>query len=49
MKWKTEMSKERVPIQDAHRNSVNGRFVTEQYADRHPRTAEHERIKHPKQ
>lgn len=43
------MSKERVPTQDAYRNSVNGRFVTEQYADRHPRTTEHERIKHPKQ
>jgi hypothetical protein len=42
------MTKPKVPTQDAHRNSENGRFVTERYADRHPKTTEHERIKHPK-
>lgn len=41
------MSKGKVPTQDAHRSSETGRFVTERYADRHPRTTEHERIKHP--
>jgi len=44
----TLMSKPKVPTQDAHRNSEDGRFVTERYADRHPKTTEHERIKHPK-
>lgn len=38
----------KVPTQDAHRSSVSGRFVTEQYANRHPKITEHERIKHPK-
>lgn len=35
----------KVPRQSAHRNSVNGRFVTERYADRNPKTTEHEQIK----
>jgi hypothetical protein len=43
-----EMTKSKVPTQDANRNSENGRFVTERYADRNPKTTEHERIKHPK-
>lgn len=41
------MSRNKVPTQDAYRSSVTGRFVTERYAERHPRTTEHERIKHP--
>lgn len=38
----------KIPSQTVHRNSVDGRFVTERYADRHPNTTERERIKHPK-
>lgn len=34
--------------QDAYRSSRTGQFVTERYANRHPATTEHERIKHPK-
>lgn len=30
---------------DLYRNSENGRIVTQDYAERHPRTTEHERIK----
>jgi hypothetical protein len=41
------MSKEKVPSQDAFRRSDTGRFTTERYAERHPKTTEHERIKHP--
>lgn len=42
------MSKEKPKVQVSHRNSVDGRFVTERYADRHPKTTERERIKHHK-
>ena len=42
------MSKPKTPTRDAHRDSGTGQFVTERYADRHPKTTEHERIKHPK-
>jgi hypothetical protein len=42
------MSKEKVPVQVSHRNSVDGQFVTRRYAEQHPRTTERERIKHPK-
>jgi hypothetical protein len=42
------MSKEKVTVQVSHRNSENGRFVTQRYAERHPATTERERIKHPK-
>jgi hypothetical protein len=42
------MTKKRVPTQDAYRSSDTGRFVTERFAERHPKTTEHERIKHPK-
>jgi hypothetical protein len=41
------MTKGKVPTQDAYRRSDTGRFTTERYADRHPNTTEHERIKHP--
>jgi hypothetical protein len=41
-------NKAKVPTQDAYRSSVSGKFVTEQYAKRHPKITEHERIKHPK-
>lgn len=41
------MTKPKVPTQDAFRDSRTGQFVTERYADRHPNTTEHERIKHP--
>jgi len=37
----------KVPRQTAHRNSVTGRFVTEKYAEKHPRETERERIKRP--
>ena len=40
-------NKKQVPAQIVHRNSIDGRFVTKTYADRHPRTTERERIKHP--
>jgi hypothetical protein len=30
---------------DANRSSITGRFVTHQYANRHTKTTEHERIK----
>lgn len=36
------MSK-KVELQDVYRDARNGRFVTEEYADRHPKTTEHER------
>ena len=36
-----------VPTQTSYRSSVTGEFVTRQYAERHPRTTERERIKHP--
>ena len=39
--------KRKIPIQTSHRSSVSGRFVTERYAERHPRTTERERIKRP--
>jgi hypothetical protein len=42
------MNKQKVPTQDAHRSSDTGRFVTERFAERHPKTTERERIKHPK-
>lgn len=42
------MKKTSVPTHDAYRSSETGRFVTEKYANRHPKTTEHERIKHPK-
>lgn len=42
------MKKADTPKQDAYRSSETGRFVTEKYAVRHPKTTEHERIKHPK-
>ncbi len=32
---------------DVNRSSETGQFVTQKYADRHPRTTEHERIKKP--
>lgn len=40
------MSK-KVPRQTAHRSSETGRFVTERFADRHPKTTERERIRRP--
>jgi hypothetical protein len=41
------MTKSKVPTQKTHRDSGTGRFVTERFADRHPKTTEKERIKHP--
>jgi hypothetical protein len=41
------MSKSKVPTQVSHRDSSSGQFVTEDYAKRHPKTTERERIKHP--
>lgn len=42
------MANDKTPRQDAYRDSRTGHFVTERYANRHPSTTEHERIKHPK-
>jgi len=36
------------PTEDANRSSKTGRFVTEDFAKKHPSTTEHEKIKHPK-
>ena len=47
MPKRTTSGSSKVPIQDAHRDSGTGRFVTERFADRHPKTTEHERIKRP--
>ena len=47
-KWNKKMTKQKVPTQVSHRNSKDGQFVTERYAERHPDTTERERIKHPK-
>lgn len=41
------MSKTKVPTQEAFRSSETGRFVTERFAERHPKTTEHEHIKRP--
>ena len=32
---------------DVNRSSITGQFVTQQYANKHPRTTEHERYKKP--
>lgn len=41
------MEKKSIPHQTTYRRSDSGRFVTEDYARRHPATTERERIKHP--
>ena len=41
------MENKSMPVQVNHRSSKDGRFVTEDYARRHPSTTERERIKHP--
>ena len=33
------------PTKIVHRDSEDGRFVTERYADKHPRTTETERVR----
>jgi len=42
------MPTKKVPTQVHHRNSHDGKFVTERYAKKHPDTTERERIKYPK-
>ncbi len=37
----------KVPRQTAHRSSVDGKFVTENFARRNPRETEREQIKRP--
>lgn len=32
---------------DVYRSSESGQFVTEKYADKHPRTTEHEKVRPP--
>lgn len=32
---------------DVYRSSESGQFVTERYADKHPRTTEHEKVRPP--
>ena len=39
------MAGKRVPIIDTNRSSKTGRFVTDNYAKKHPATTEHEHIK----
>ena len=41
------MAEKKTPVQISHRDSGSGRFVTEKYANTHPKTTERERIKHP--
>lgn len=41
------MNKDKVHTETHHRSSDSGRFVTERFADRNPRTTERERIKYP--
>lgn len=43
-----DMTKQKVRTETHHRSSESGRFVTEQFANRHPATTERERIKYPK-
>jgi len=38
------MSNPKGPRKTVFRNSDDGRFVTEKYADRHPKTTEKERV-----
>jgi hypothetical protein len=33
-----------IPTKPVDRSAVTGRFVTETYANKHPRTTEHERV-----
>jgi len=33
-----------IPTKPVDRSSITGRFVTPGYAERHPRTTEHERV-----
>lgn len=42
------MSNPKGPRRTVHRDSTDGRFVTEKYADKHPRTTERERVPVPK-
>lgn len=42
-----QMADKKVHTETHHRSSVDGRFVTERYADRNPNTTERERIKYP--
>jgi len=39
------MAAKSFPIIDTNRSSKTGRFVTDDYAKKHPATTEHERIK----
>jgi len=41
----TRMAAKSFPIIDTNRSSKTGRFVTDDYAKKHPATTEHERIK----
>jgi hypothetical protein len=34
----------RIPMKPIDRSSITGRFVTPEYADKHPRTTEHEHV-----
>jgi hypothetical protein len=39
------MASKKTPPVDVNRSSKSGRFVTEDYAKKHPATTEHEKIK----
>jgi hypothetical protein len=41
------MPNRKAPTQETFRSSDSGRFVTERFATRNPKTTERERIKHP--
>lgn len=34
----------RIPMKEVDRSSITGRFVTERYAENHPKTTEHEHV-----
>lgn len=39
------MSKNSEPKKTVHRSSESGQFVTKQYAERHPKSTERERVR----
>lgn len=41
------MAGKKVPTQVSHRNSDDGRFITQKQAEKNPKQSEREVIKHP--
>jgi hypothetical protein len=42
------MAKSNTPKKTVYRSSVSGQFVKKNYAEKHPRTTEKERVENPK-